>query len=329
MTEALTIGEAMASIRTSAPLQLGGAAHLSMAGSETNVAIGLARLGHEVSWAGVVGADQPGALIRRTLRAEGVGTRFVRTSEASFTGFITFDQPAHDITRVGYHRAGSAGSTLTARECVSAVTAAAPRLLHLTGITPALSATAREATLAAARAAHTAGVHVTLDVNYRARLWSRDEATVALRELLPYVHTVFASEDELNLLTGQRGTAEDLPAGGPAEGLLAGGVAEDLLADGVAEVVVTAGAKGAHCHTAVGTLHQPALPVTVVDSIGAGDAFVAGYLSGVLDRLPVAERLRLAATVAAFCVGARGDWEGLPHREELILLSYGGGAAVR
>ncbi|MBC9715866.1 sugar kinase [Streptomyces sp. TRM66268-LWL] len=308
---ALTIGEAMASIRTAAPLELGGAAHLSIAGSETNVAIGLSRLGHEVSWVGVVGAEQPGNLIRRTLRAEGVGTRFVRTSEADFTGFIAFDQPAHDLTRVSYHRAGSAGSTLTAAECVAAVNAAAPRLLHLTGITPALSSTAREATLAAARAAHRAGVRVTLDVNYRARLWSRPAAAAALRELVPYVHTVFASEDELDLLSS---------ASNPGE---------MLLADGVAEVVVTAGAKGAHCLTPDGRLHQPALDVTAVDSVGAGDAFVAGYLSGALERLPVADRLRRAATAGAFCVGTRGDWEGLPYRSDLALLSHGGGAALR
>ncbi|MEU8934353.1 sugar kinase [Streptomyces sp. NPDC048409] len=311
MTDVLTIGEAMASIRTPAPLRLGGPAHLSVAGSESNVAIGLARLGHRACWVGVVGEDQPGELIRRTLGAEGVDTRFVRSTADSSTGFIAFDRPAHDITRVSYHRAGSAGSTLTAAECVAAVAAASPRLLHLTGITPALSASAREATLAAARAAHTAGARVTLDVNHRARLWSRADAAATLGELLPFVHTVFASEDELDLLTPAR------------EG------AADLLARGVAEIVVTAGAAGAYCHTPEGNLFQAALPVTVVDSIGAGDAFVSGYLSAVLDGLPAADRLLRAATAGAFCVGAHGDWEALPCRADLPLLSRGDGLALR
>ncbi|NEC20307.1 sugar kinase [Streptomyces parvus] len=311
MSGVLTIGEAMASVRTRALLRLGGAAQLSVAGSESNVAIGLARLGHEVSWVGVVGEDQPGELIRRTLRAEGVGTGFVRSAQDAFTGFIAFDQPTHDITRVSYHRAGSAGSTLTAAECVAALTAASPELLHLTGITPALSATAREATVAAARAAHGAGVRVALDVNHRARLWSRADAAATLRELLPWVHTVFASEDELDLLS---------PAEHPAP---------DLLARGVAEVVVTAGANGARCHTPEGSLYRPALPVTVVDSIGAGDAFVSGYLSGVLDGLSPDLRLGRAAAAGAFCVGAHGDWEALPRREDLTLLSYGEGLALR
>ncbi|MFJ5646196.1 sugar kinase [Streptomyces sp. NPDC093223] len=311
MTDVLTIGEAMASIRTHAPLRLGGAAHLSVAGSESNVAIGLARLGHRAAWGGVVGRDQPGELIRRTMSAEGVDTRFIRSTAESFTGFIAFDRPAHDITQVSYHRAGSAGSTLTAAECVAAVAGTSPRLLHLTGITPALSVSAREATLAAARAAHAAGVQVTLDVNHRARLWSRADAAAALRELLPLVHTVFASEDELDLLT----PAKDAPA--------------ELLAGGVAEVVVTAGAAGAHCHTPEASLFQPALPVTAVDSIGAGDAFVSGYLSAVLDALPPESRLHRAATVGAFCVGTHGDWEGLPRRNDLLLLSGEGGLALR
>ncbi|MGW5351821.1 sugar kinase [Streptomyces sp. NPDC004031] len=311
MTDVLTIGETMAALRTPGPLRLGGAAQLSVAGSESNVAIGLARLGHDVAWAGVVGADEPGALVRRTLRAESVGTRFVRTDPDRFTGFIAFDSPAHDITRVSYHRAGSAGSALTPAECEAALAAASPALLHLTGITPALSRTARAATLAAARAAHAAGVRVTFDVNHRARLWSRAEAAPVLRELLPFVHTVFASEDELPLLT---------PAEDPVP---------DLLARGVAEVVVTAGADGAHAHTPEGSHFRPAHPVTVVDSIGAGDAFVSGYLSAALDAFPPKDRLARATTSGAFCVGGRGDWESLPSREDLALLDRGAGHAVR
>ncbi|MFJ6728336.1 MULTISPECIES: sugar kinase [unclassified Streptomyces] len=311
MTDVLTLGEAMASIRTPQPVRLGGRAWLSVAGSESNVAIGLARLGHTACWLGVVGADEPGSLIRRTLRAEGVDTRYVRTTDRAFTGFVVFDRPAHDVTRVSYHRSGSAGSTLTAEECLAARAATAPRVLHVTGITPALSAGAREAVRAVTRAAHAAGTHVCLDVNYRGLLWSRAEAARTLRELLPWVHTVFASEDELDLLS-----AAPLPVA-------------DLLARGTAEVVVTAGAAGSHAHSPGGTLHQPAVPVTVVDSVGAGDAFVAGYLSGILDGLSPADRLLRAATAGAACVGTNGDWEGLPSREGLDLATHGDGTALR
>lgn len=315
MPDVLTFGEAMVSIRTQAPMRLGGAAHLSVAGSESNVAIGLARLGHHPAWIGAVGNDEPGRLIQRTLRAEGVDTSYLRFSDDSFTGFIAFDQPAHDITRVSYHRRGSAASTLTADECVAAITAtpdqAAPRLLHVTGITPAISESARAATLAAVQAGSAAGLGVSLDVNYRARLWARGEAATALRDLLPYVTTVFASDDELDILTD---ASEPIA---------------DLLSRGIAEVVVTAGGKGAWSHSIDGTIHRPALPVAVVDSIGAGDAFVSGYLSATLDNLTTEARLDRATSSGAFCVGAHGDWESLPTREDLTLLTHTHGTALR
>lgn len=377
MPDVLTFGEAMVSLRSARALRLGGDVHLSVAGSESNVAIGLARLGHDVAWLGAVGNDEPGRLIERTLRAENVDTRHLRFTDESFTGFIAFDQPAHDITRVSYHRRGSAGSTLTTTECLAALTppaqpgttpaappditpaaspgitpatspdittaaspditpaarpfaplsarpagdpvvtpsstlaGTAPRILHVTGITPALSDSARDATLAAVQAASAAGIQVSLDVNYRARLWPRAEAAAVLRDLLPHVTTIFASDDELDILTD----APDPIA--------------DLLSTGVTEVVITAGSKGAWTHTATGTIHQPALTVTVVDSIGAGDAFVSGYLSATLDNLPTAARLTRATTTGAFCVGAHGDWESLPTREDLTLLAHAHGTALR
>jgi 2-dehydro-3-deoxygluconokinase len=274
------------------------------------VAIGVARLGHDAAWLSAVGNDEPGRLIRRTLRAENVDTTYLRFSEDSFTGFIAFDQPSHDITRVSYHRRGSAASTLTPTETTAALNVASPTLLHVTGITPALSETARAATLAAVRTASAAGVQVSLDVNYRARLWSRVDAATAIRELLPHVHTVFASDDELDLLTD----ASDPIA--------------DLLTQ-VDHVVVTAGGKGAWSHSAEGTIHRPALPVTVVDSIGAGDAFVSGYLSATLDDLSTESRLDRATTSGAFCVTSYGDWESLPTREDLTLLTHTQGTALR
>lgn len=312
MTDLLTIGETMVSLRTARPMRLGGDAHLSIAGSETNVAIGLSRLGHQAAWVGAVGNDEPGRLIQRTLRAEAVDTNWLRFSDDSFTGFIAFDQPSHDITRVSYHRRGSAGSTLTAAEVIAALDATQPRLLHVTGITPALSDTTRAATLSAVRTASAAGIQVSLDVNYRARLWSRADAATALRELLPHVQTVFASDDELDLLTD---------AADPVIDLLAHSTIDD--------VIVTAGGEGAWAHSSDGTIHRAALPVTVVDSIGAGDAFVSGYLSATLDNLSPEARLDRATTSGAFCVTALGDWESLPTRDDLHLLTHTHGTALR
>jgi 2-dehydro-3-deoxygluconokinase len=90
MIDVATIGECMTAIRSSRPLRFGGQVELSVAGSESNVAIGLARLGHNSAWVGSVGDDEPGQLILRTLLAEGVGVSHAQTVDAS-TGFVTFD----------------------------------------------------------------------------------------------------------------------------------------------------------------------------------------------------------------------------------------------
>lgn len=102
-----------------------------------------------------------------------------------------------------------------------------------------------------------------------------------------------------------------------------------LLAAGVGEVVLTGGAAGARAVTTDGTVAAPARQVPVVDPVGAGDAFVAGYLSGVLDGVPVQERLHRAVTTAAFAVATRGDWKGLPTRDELALLDVSPGTTIR
>jgi 2-dehydro-3-deoxygluconokinase len=93
--------------------------------------------------------------------------------------------------------------------------------------------------------------------------------------------------------------------------------ARELLGFGVREVVVKRGARGASAYTGAGRCDEPARPVTVVDTVGAGDAFTAGYLSALLDGLPVEQRLRRGAILGAAAVAAHGDWEGLPTRAEL------------
>ncbi|MEV4117946.1 sugar kinase [Micromonospora sp. NPDC049645] len=313
MTDLLTLGETMAAFRTTGPLRLGGTAGISVAGSESNVAIGLARLGHRASWVGVTGADEPGELVRRTLRAEGVDLTWSRVDATAPTGLILFENRVADINRVTYHRAGSAGSRLRPADVTRAFDAPGPppRLLHVTGITCALGADPYQAVVEAVRRARAAGSTVCLDVNHRNRLWSVAEAAAALRPLLPSIDLVVASDDELAVLTD---------ATDPATALLSAGVTE---------VVVKHGGDGATSHSTTGTIHRPARRVPVVDTVGAGDAFVAGLLSGWLDGADAAGRLDRAVTTGAFAVATRGDWEGLPDRAELALLDHDPGGTVR
>ncbi|MGX1561025.1 sugar kinase [Streptomyces sp. NPDC055506] len=306
----------MAALRAQGALRLGGSLGLSVAGAESNVAIGLARLGHRVRWAGRVGADELGALVLRTLRAEGIDTGHASVDDSGRpTGLLLTEPRLGTLTRVSYYRAGSAGSAVSPADVLPALTAGS-RVLHLTGITPALGPSAAEAVRAAAAAARAAGITVCLDVNYRSRLWSHDRARAALRPLLAHTDLLIASEDELPLVL-------ERPAAAESEAV------RSLLSAGVGEVVVKRGARGATGFTAEGATDRAARRVDAVDLVGAGDAFVAGYLSGLLDGADLPARLHRAVTTAAFAVATRGDWEGLPTQDELGLLDRPDGTTIR
>ncbi|MGX5207755.1 sugar kinase [Streptomyces violaceus] len=306
----------MAALRAQGALRLGGSLGLSVAGAESNVAIGLARLGHRVRWAGRVGADELGALVLRTLRAEGVDTEHTAVDDTGRpTGLLLTEPRLGTLTRVSYYRAGSAGSAVSPADVLPAL-ASGTRVLHLTGITPALGPSAAEAVQAAAEAAHDAGTTVCLDVNYRSRLWSHDRARTALRPLLAHTDLLIASEDELPLVL-------ERPDAGESEAV------HSLLSAGVDEVVVKRGAHGATSFTAQGATDRAARRVDAVDLVGAGDAFVAGYLSGLLDGADISARLHRAVTTAAFAVATRGDWEGLPTQDELGLFDQPDGTTIR
>ncbi|MER7055602.1 sugar kinase [Streptomyces sp. NPDC000351] len=314
--DVLTFGETMLSLQTEGPLTAGGAARTAVAGAESNVAVGLARLGHRVSWAGRLGADEPARLILRTLRGEGVDVRHATADPDAPTGALMRERLVADVARVHYWRAGSAASRQRPEHLAAALTAGA-RVLHVTGITCALGPGPLSTVTGAVQYAREHGWTVVLDVNHRARLWSGEEAAPVLRELRGSVDVLIASDDELPLIAGLDGTDE------------AARVSE-LLSAGTREVVVKRGGDGADLYGADGRrLHQPAHRVPVLDTVGAGDAFCAGYLSGLLDGLAPADRLRRAGATGAFAVASRGDWEGLPHRDELALLDAPHGSAVR
>ena len=305
--DVVTFGEALVSFRSAGPAALGSPMVPGLAGAESNVAIALARLGHRVAWVGRLGDDLFGDLALRELRAEDVDVRHVvretRTPRGAPTGLMFLEHRTADVSRVEYRRAGSAGSRLEVADVLPAL-AEPPRLLHWTGITPALSTSARDACAAAIRSAAEAGSHISLDVNYRSNVWSRDAASTVLRDLVVHADLVVASEDELDLL---------------ADGDEAAAVGA-LLDLGVDRVAVKRGAAGASLWTAAERIDCPALQVSAIDTVGAGDAFCAGLLSGWLDGLVDAECLARAVLVGGYSVSTVGDWEGLPRRAELDLL---------
>jgi 2-dehydro-3-deoxygluconokinase len=300
----VTLGETMGVMVPAVPGQLhrGAGLRLSIAGAESNVAIGVRRLGGPATWIGRVGQDEIGDLILRELRAEEVTARAVR--DPAPTGLMLKTSRAAGVTRVSYYRAGSAGSRLSPADLDEALIASAG-VLHVTGITPALGRDPAAAVDAAVEIARGAGVPVSLDLNYRAALWDAATAGAALRDLARRADILFAGEREAALLAEATGAAE---------------LARELAGLGPRHVLIKRGHRGSVAWIDGEQHEQPAVPVLAVDPVGAGDAFVAGYLAELLAGQDPPARLATAAAAGAFVVTLSGDWEGLPTRPDLDLL---------
>jgi len=318
--DVLTVGETMALVAATStgPFAVGSPARMSFAGAASTGAIGLARLGHRAGWIGRLGTDPLGSLVVNGLRAEGVDVSGVRRDAEAPTGLLLREHRTADRVRVSYYRRGLAGSRL-APEDVPSERVAAARVLHVTGITPALSETAARAVGQAVDVAASAGVTVSLDLNYRSALWTRAEAAPTLRALAERADLVFGGPDEIALVFD--GPDEKASTVGAGDGEALDLLAERLAALGPSEVVVKLAADGARAYAGGDRATVAARRVTVVDPVGAGDAFVAGYLSGLLDGLPLQARLERADFCGACAVSVAGDWEGLPRREELGMLA--------
>lgn len=310
----VTLGESLGLLVASriGRLELVPTMDLGFGGAESNVAIGLARLGVPVTWMGRLGDDALGRLIERELRAEGVTSAATHDPTAP-TALMLKERPAAGSSAVSYYRAGSAGSRL-GPEHLDVGRIREARILHVTGITAALGAGPRAALDAAIDAAIDGGTIVSFDVNHRSRLWDQTTATSAYREIAARADVVFAGDDEAELLTGEREPAAQAAA---------------IIALGPTQAVVKLGAEGAYAFADGGTAEQLAFPVHAVDTVGAGDAFVAGYLAELLAGAPLSGRLRTAAACGAVACTAPGDWEAAPDRAAIARLLGAGDPVQR
>jgi 2-dehydro-3-deoxygluconokinase len=315
--EVVTLGESMVSLvaTASGPLAEAGSFDRHVAGAESNVAVGLARLGRRVAYIGRVGDDGFGTAIVRRLRGEGIDVEHLTTDADAPTGLMFRERRALGPAQVVYARTGSAGSRLSPADIDRATDAgvfADARWLHLTGITPALSNSARAATERAIDAAQPYRLTVSLDINLRRRLWSDVEAGPVLAALAARTDVVLGSPDELAVITGR--PHDDAPAE----------LAAAVLGLGPRIVVVKLGSGGALLVTRGRVpLHSPANAVPqVLDPVGAGDAFCAGFIDGVLrdGELDFSAALAQANACGAAAVAAIGDIAGLPTTDELARL---------
>lgn len=308
--DVLSLGEMMVMLVATEPGPMRGIElfRKHVAGSEANVAIGLARLGHQAGWISRLGDDEFGVFIRNFLRGEGVDVSHVILDPLHPTGIAFKERRELGARRVLYYRRNSAASHLTPDDLKPSYFDGI-RFFQVSGINSALSSSCHDTVLAAIDLAHQAGALVSFDPNVRLRLWDAETCRRTLRSLIRHCDIVLPGSDEAELLTGE------------SDPLIA---ARALRALGPRLVIVKLGAQGAMALDDDGLVQAPALKLErIVDPVGAGDGFAAGFLSGQLRGWTIAESLRLGNVVGASAMSVSGDVEGLPTWEEVLSLDTG------
>jgi 2-dehydro-3-deoxygluconokinase len=303
MTDVLTVGETMVLLNPmeSGPLRYSDRFAKRIGGAESNVAIGLARLDHESTWVSRVGDDPHGRYVRDTIRGEGVTTE-VAFDDGAPTGLMFKERREVGESRVFYYRDGSAASRLDPED-LPAGEIGESDYLHLTGITPALSESCRDLCFEAAALAREQDTRVSFDPNLRFKLWDESAMRETLLPLAERADVVFPGTEEGEVLLGTSDPEE---------------IAAAFRERGAEEVVVTLGGEGAYVDAdGVRERVEPTPIERVVDTVGAGDGFVAGYLSGRLDGLDPVAATERAANCGALATTVAGDIEGLPTRDDL------------
>lgn len=271
-------------------------------GAESNVAIGLARLGHQVGWISKVGNDDFGKGMLSFIRGEGVDVSQVKTDTQAPTGLYFKEVKSGHNVSVQYYRKGSAASHLTPKDLDPEYIKQA-KYLHITGITPALSDSCYQTVKRAISIAKMHGVQVVFDPNLRRKLWSEEKAREVLLEITSLADIVLPGVEEGIFMFHESDYVK---------------LGKLFLQIGPKLVIVKDGKKGAYVFKEDSYKLIPGFEVDeVIDPVGAGDGFAAGFISGLLNGFSVEKSVEIGNAVGAHVVQIPGDYEGLPSQLEL------------
>lgn len=306
MGKTILFGEPMALLiaDTTGPLEDVEHFTRALSGAEVNVAIGLSRLGHQVEYLTRLGDDPFGYYIEKTLRKNGIGTSLVTYDEVYRTGIQLKNRVTDGSDPYApYYRKGSAASHISEEE-IDKIDLSGVDVVHVTGIPPALSGSARKATFRLMERAKEKGIFVTFDPNLRPALWEDEETMrTVINQLAAMADVVLPGVGECKILSG----LTDLEK-----------IAEFYQKMGVGIVIVKDGAKGAFVKEYKSAYAVDGFKVKkVVDTVGAGDGFAVGVISGILEGMSIKDSVRRGNAIGAIQVRNISDNEGLPTQEEL------------
>lgn len=305
MKKILLFGEPMALLTTTTQCSLDSCELFkkSLAGAEVNVAIGLTRLGHQATYLTMLGDDPWGHYIKTKLSQEGIDTSLVYYNKKFPTGMMMKNQVNQGDPDIYYYRQGSAFSNFDV-QLVDELDLDSFDQLHITGIPLALTAKTRQVSFELVKKARQAGVYISYDPNLRPSIWPDQETMInTTNEMAKYCDMFLPGNNEGKILMGSDDPKE---------------IAAYYHNLGCKEIVVKLGANGAYYSNNSETLTMPSFKVAkVVDTVGAGDGFAAGIISGHLEGLNSGEMLTRANAIGAIQVQTLGDNEGLPNPAQL------------
>ncbi len=307
MNQVITIGETMVSFapREKSRLCYGPSLEMRIAGAESNTAIGLQRLGHPAAFISRIGDDSFGQFILRSIRSEGVNTAYLTTDAQHPTG-IMFKEPRPQMeTSVYYYRSDSAASHMSCDDIPEKEIAAA-ELLHFTGITPILSDSCREMIYHTIEIAKANCCSISFDPNIRTKLWKGQDYSSLMLDFIRHATYLLAGLEEMKFLYH----TDDIQQ-----------IADKAFSTNQLKcLALKDGGNGAYICDSQGIHPIPPAKCSCIDPVGAGDAFNAGFLAGILENQPYTKCGAIGALCGAHATETYGDIEGLLTKDELNCL---------
>ncbi|MCL2559085.1 MAG: sugar kinase [Turicibacter sp.] len=305
MAKVLLIGEPIALLiaETVGPLEEVERFTRKLAGAEVNVCFGLARLGHDVDFITRLGHDPFGYYTKNTLEQEGIDTKLIVFDDAYLTGSMLKGKVLEGDPPIAFYTKGSAATHITP-EMIEKVDLTGLDWIHVTGVLPAISETARQATKRLMARGREAGIPLSFDPNLRPTLWGDDELMMKwINDLSQLADIVLPGLEEGLILTGF-----DTPEK----------IADFYQALGVKQVVVKLGSDGAYVRDGDQSQSIPGFKVdTIIDTVGAGDGFATGVVSGLVEGLSLTDAVVRGNAIGSMQIQHVSDNEALPTRKEL------------
>lgn len=306
MKDVITIGDAMITFNPSSngPMRFVNTFERKVGGAELNFAIGCSRLGLNSGWISRLGNDEFGRYILNFVRGEGIDTDEVKLVDGYPTS-LNFKEIMEDGSgRTFYYRSNSPTLTLTPDSLRESYFENA-KILHITGVFPAIQPQNVEVIKQAIKLAKKQNVMISFDPNIRLKLWDKERAKEVLSEFLPYVDIMLTGVEEAELLLGTKNPQE---------------VIDKCKQQGISYVAIKQGDKGSIGYHNDQTVEAPSVPPRkVVDTVGAGDGYDAGFVYGVLQGWSIEKILNFANTIGSMVVSVSGDNEGLPYLDDVLV----------